>query len=355
MRRVISFALSLVIMLALIAVIPVTVSAETASAPSTALSFYGASLTLEDNIAANYNVYSSLFTQSGYSNPYVVFEFNGKTTTVDTYRVSGNMYVFDFKDIAPNQMKDTIKATLYATYNGTEYSAAAPDFSVAQYCYGMLSVATGKEYAELRTLLVDLLQYGTASQKYTNYKLDNLASAELTADQRAMGTSTTPSTGSALDTEFAVVPNASVNWYGAALVLDDSIVIRLVIHAESVDGLVAKIVSDGDDEWTIDSSKFKSVGSGYYYIDFDGLDASQMRDIVYATVYNGDTAVSNTLSYSIETYAYLNQDSGNTNLKNLLVAMMRYGDSAYNYITEDPVEPEEDPDAGWSDWWTPEY
>jgi hypothetical protein len=80
-----------------------------------------------------------------------------------------------------------------------------------------------------------------------------------------------------------------------------------------------------------------------------------MRELVYVTVYDGDTAVSNTLCYSIESYAYAKQNDSDTNLKNLLIAMMRYGDAAYNFITDDAPADKEDPDAGWSDWWTPQY
>lgn len=353
MQRVLSVVLSLAIMLTLIAAVPVTVSA--ADTPSTSLSFYSRTLALEDNLTIDYNINATLFTEVGYTDPYVVFEFNGQQTTVTSYRVKDGKYSFSFENIAPNQMKDTIKATLYATYNGTTYSAAAPDYSVAQYCYTMLGRATGSEYAEFRTLLVDLLQYGAASQIYAGYKTDDLANAELTSEQRAMGTSTTPSLGSALDAEFAVVPNPTVSWRSVSLVLDSAIVIRYKINAATSENLSAKITTDSDQEWTIDGSEFVRASEGVYNIEFSGLDAGQMRDNVYITIFDGDTAVSNTLCYSVETYVYNKQNNGDTNFVNLIIAMMRYGDSAYDYITEDAPDNSEDPDEGWSDWWTPEY
>ena len=51
------------------------------------------------------------------------------------------------------------------------------------------------------------------------------------------------------------------------------------------------------------------------------------------TVYNGDTAVSNTIRYSIESYAYAQQNSTDANLVELVKAMMKYGDSAKAYIS----------------------
>ncbi len=56
-----------------------------------------------------------------------------------------------------------------------------------------------------------------------------------------------------------------------------------------------------------------------------------MSEPVYLTVYENDEAVSNTLSYSIESYAYSKQTSTDTNLTNLLEAMMKYGNSACAY------------------------
>lgn len=104
-----------------------------------ALAFKGASLTLHHNLAINYKVDKALFETVGYTNPYVVFEVGGKKTTVKAYAVEGNRYVFRFRNIAPNQMNDTIYATLYATYNGVEYASETREYSVAEYCYSTLN------------------------------------------------------------------------------------------------------------------------------------------------------------------------------------------------------------------------
>ena len=56
-----------------------------------------------------------------------------------------------------------------------------------------------------------------------------------------------------------------------------------------------------------------------------------MRDKVWFTIYEGDTAISNTLQYSIETYAYRNQSTTTNGLGELVIAMMKYGDAAYKY------------------------
>ena len=59
-----------------------------------------------------------------------------------------------------------------------------------------------------------------------------------------------------------------------------------------------------------------------------------MRDTVYVTVYRDGIAVSNTITYSIESYAYAKRNDSNTALTDLLIAMMKYGDSAARYINK---------------------
>ena len=56
-----------------------------------------------------------------------------------------------------------------------------------------------------------------------------------------------------------------------------------------------------------------------------------MRKKIYATVMQGDVAVSNTYCYSIESYAASMKGKHGEKLDNLLDAMMRYGDSAAKY------------------------
>ena len=65
---------------------------------------------------------------------------------------------------------------------------------------------------------------------------------------------------------------------------------------------------------------------------FSGLSVRQMRESVFVTVYEGSTRVSNTLRYSVETYAHSKLNDTNVKLVDLVKAMMRYGISAENYL-----------------------
>ena len=115
--------------------------------------------------------------------------------------------------------------------------------------------------------------------------------------------------------------------------LEDSVTIRLKLKTDSVEDLTVKI-TDGVSNWTVEATDLVEYEDGKYYVYFNGLHAGKMRDKVYFTAYRGDTAVSNTLQYSIASYAYTNRNADTVAypyLAELVKAMMKYGDSAYNY------------------------
>ena len=110
------------------------IASKEAYADEVALVFSGASLTLYNDISINYKVSKALLEENGYINPYVEFVLNGKKTIVKSYRVDGDKYIFDFANLAPNQMNDIIYATLYATKAGELYASEVTQYSVADYC-----------------------------------------------------------------------------------------------------------------------------------------------------------------------------------------------------------------------------
>ena len=178
--------------------------------------------------------------------------------------------------------------------------------------------------------MVDLLNYGSASQLYTGHNRENLANAQLTDEQKSWGTSDQPELETVKDTAYKTIDNPTVTWKGVGLNLEKSVTMRFKIAADSIEGLSVKVESESGGEWTIPAESFVKADDGYY-IYFDGLNAGQMSESVYLTVYDGDAAVSNTIRYSVESYAYAKQGDTDTALTNLLSAMMKYGHSAHTY------------------------
>lgn len=313
------------------------------------LKFSGASLNLHDDLSIKYMVKTSLFEAGAYENPYVIFKMNEKEAKVTEYTTMVNdgveYFVFRFKNIAPHQMNDTVYATLYGTYDGTEYASETVEYGVGTYCYNMLEKRSPSndpkgEYAKLRSLLVDLLGYGAKSQIYVNYKAEkpeDLAGSMLTEEQIGWGTvGEIRELTSVLNTKYTIIENPTAKWRGAGLNLLDSIRMRFLLQTDELEGVTVKVTSNVG-TWNIGNDKFKAVtvnGEAMYEVFFSGLNAAQLSETVYVTAYKNGVAISNTVCYSVESYVSAKQKDGNTKLVELVKAMMKYGDSAKAYVTE---------------------
>lgn len=305
--------------------------------------FAAASLTLTDSVQVNFLADRTLFVTSGYENPYAIFEFNGSETRVDAYSDGDGYYRFSFDKVAPHMMGMTIKATLYAEKNGVLYHGGVLEYSVKQYCDNMLKSGSGAS-DKLKTLVVDLLNYGTAAQLYMDHATSqaNLVNNDLTAAQKALGTSATPAMTSIKDGAVGSVTNPEVTWTAVGLYLRDNVSFRFeFVPPANTSGLTAKIWDDNGHEWTYGADSFvtpspaNADGSTYLY--FNGYGASRFRDAVNVAFYRNGTKVSNTLRYSVESYcctmgtANAGSDQDAVALKNLAIALMKYGDSVVRY------------------------
>ena len=97
-------------------------------------------------------------------------------------------------------------------------------------------------------------------------------------------------------------------------------------------GVLDKVIVLDGESYEIPATEFTLV-NGYtnrYYVYFNKATASQMSMPVLATIVRGETEISNTVQYSIESYIHANRGA-DTNLSRLAEAMMKYADSAADY------------------------
>lgn len=286
--------------------------------------FSGWSLTLYDNLSLNFTVNAEFFT-NGYSNPSATFAIGERTVVVSEYTEKDGKYVFTLSDIAPYEMTLTIHATLSATKND-ETVTSNTEKTIKEYCLQILNDPT--KDAKVKTLVVDLLNYGAASQTYADKYTDALANAGLTDAQKELGTQVDPTLDTVANSAYVKVDNAKATWVGAQLLLVDTVEMNFVFRANSTEGLVVKVVTTSN---TYTITEFGAYGEGAYVASFSAFNAAQMSEIVDVTVYEGDTAVSNTYRYSIESYACAKQGDKDADLASLVNAMMKYGNSAKAY------------------------
>ncbi len=290
-------------------------------------SIYGASLTLENNIAVNYYV-EELYVETSSTTPTMDITFMGETTTgIEGKRVeteTGVYYVYTFAEVNPKYLGENISATLNVTYDGNAETIVKDTFSVETYCKDTLDKP--ETIDSLKTLIVDLLNYGAAAQTYAGYKTNDLVNAEF-GDYQTYATTATPTMNDVLARGDET--GKAVTWYGASLVLTDNVVAKFFFTADDATNYTAKVTVEGTE--TVINEIVKE--GKYYTFEFDALNATQLSSAITVEIYNGSELVSSTLTYSVETYAANKANDTDQNLADLVVAMMKYGNAAKLYAT----------------------
>ena len=274
-----------------------------------------ASLSIGESLAMNYYV----TTGANLDDAVMYFTFNNETYPVDGELQSDGRYVFTLNEIAPQYMGENIKAELKF---GEFLLAVQENYSVKTYAQNKLN--DDESSTELKQLLTDMLYYGVAAQTYK--EKDNLSLGDI--ENLLLSASTATPEDS--DYVFALGNNLEVSSYPAyftgANVWFDT-VNKLAISFKLQDGadvnkVTATVQKDGEEATTavIDGNKIYSAG--IYATDF-------ATEYTFVLMYDG--VVMQTLTYTVNTYAYQKRNSGN-NLGELVLALYRYGKSAEAYI-----------------------
>lgn len=294
------------------------------------------SLNLASDISVNYVVKSELL--SPYDSYYLecalpVYEGNALVGT-ETVRLQpelrGTNYYFVLDGLSAKQMNNVISATLYMTKDGRQYQSASDSYSIATYAYNQLNGANKTD--SLKAMCANLLRYGAMAQKQFAYRTDALADAGMTTAHRAYLTDL--STVKMQDYRKQINDHAAptVPWKSTTLELGNKVIMCLVVNLAGYTGDASALTmrlsyqrADGTSVSETLPLELYNEDAQTYAVRYDGLLASQMRCIVRAAVYEGDTRVSKTVEYSIESY-------GGRNPGDLTRAMLAYGDSANTFF-----------------------
>ncbi len=280
-----------------------------------------ASLSLAENIEVNYYV----TVPDGFTDPYMVFEFNSKEFLVNKHTTdSSGELKFVFQNVYPQMLGNNISATLwgYSVNDGEWASVTIANYSVRQYCINVLRSTTDES---LKTLISDLLVYAEKTQLYRNYKTDALVTEDI---------SISPSKFEALDksyNRFLLTGENDVNvrYSSVSLLLKSDMTLKLGITTNDPSPYTF-VIKNGSKEYTYTSEDLY-YDDGRYYLEFTGIMAVQFDNTIVATIRRGNTQVGQTLTYSVNSYIQKYQNHTDESLRDLLRAIFNYGRSAYAY------------------------
>ena len=309
------------------------------------------SISLGNNLTIYYLVPVSYL--EGYENVRLHAEKNkyngdGSSFTVEEYEITDytidrkngvDRYKFAFSNIAAKEIGDDVVVKVLADKAGVTYSSQEDLYSVK--IYAMNQVTKSTTAANLKTLLVDLLNYGAAAQTYFKYRTNSMANADLTAEQQALGTQTLGQLSSCEATE--TTPGATAHFSSKSVVLDSEIVLKYYMtfdEGQSLDYVRVEFsyVTAVGTPTTVsfDASEFEyEAAKDRYAIRLRTIAVKDAGQPVTAKIYDGSTLISDVFTYSIETYAYKQlekQDLG-AGARAIITAMMIFCKSAESYFT----------------------
>ena len=275
---------------------------------------------------------------SGASDSYT---WENRVITEYTYDTEKGMYRFMFRGINATEMGSTLKTTLKTEIGNQTYASSEKQFSIKQYAKQLLESkmgSTDKIDKLLCTLLVDMLNYGSAAQNYFGFHTGSLANSDLTSAQKALASE--PMTSLTSSHSETPISGAEITFKGIALECDSTIdlVTYVDIPQAPEKSVYAEISYDSFDGYPIVQRVYASdfVYDTYYKlyrVEFTGVSALYFRTPMTLVFRDGDRQISSTMTYSYETYIreILNSSQATQPMKTVATNLMNYCNSAINY------------------------
>ncbi len=251
------------------------------------------------------------------------FDFKGEEIWAEGVQ-SGNQYTFSLPNILPQDMGETISAELYI---GDTLKDTVSDYSMKQYCMNQLALSTDED-VELRAMLVSILNYGAAAQTYFEKDVDNLATKDLTADQKAYLSDYDISQATGVITDLVTgTPDANYTWNAATLSLENLIKVRLKFTATDIENTRIKI-----GEVIYDAEDFVATAGGKYFVYTEGIYATDFNKTITAMFVDAaGNQVGEKVEYSVNTYLSYASGLEGDSLQALVQAIYNYGMASVEY------------------------
>ena len=238
----------------------------------------------------------------------------------------------------------------YIREDGTYvYGRIITNYSPRRYCYNMLKDSNLSDDA----LMVAILNYGAAAQKYFNYRLDDLMNSDLPEEQKNFnwdGSLVRTDWSVSTEKEGSLVRNKSVvtsrGGYLTLLGAIDYVYYIKVADTVNVANIEMLYWTEADynslDVLSVENAGGKLTeyewvtSKSRYEFTFEGLPAKEMFEAIYTCVVVTDTEgnvyYGGVVPYCPERYGTLNANSSDAATAELAKTLVIYGDAARNYF-----------------------
>ncbi len=314
------------------------------------------SLILENSLTINFRMTKANVT--GFSN--IVIKANTLFDGIKVFNApvkdDGTYYQYSI-GLPPQYVKDNIDVVAYSTIqkDGQTVQVWGPTYSRSVLTYvnsqinnsAIASDSASAKYKALRTMLVDMLNYGAAAQVKANYDTANLANAGLTETQKSWASADIASWNTVKSYNAETIENPTARFAAGALKLDDAVVPKMTFALKDgvvdINDITMKVTVGGqtftynaiDNPENFENYKQNVNGAlgveNRYFFYFDDILANQMFDTIRFQIFVNGVAVSSVCTYSVESYVYDAYNISSDADKVLLRSMMKYGKAATIY------------------------
>lgn len=305
-----------------------TFTAEYAS-KSPAVSLYGRSITLKDNIDVNY--YMEMSDSVFEHDAYLEFKIGGQTYKLnasDAAEVNENgktLYKFSCP-VNAAQMSDTIETRIVIDNKTKEEFS----YSVKEYASELLSKSN--EYpTETVKLVKALLNYGTAAQTFFKYNTDKPANAILSDTDKAVAAADFDAYKAVIKADSANGAIDGLTYYGSSLICKSEMTVRhyfILDNGSDINNYKFNYIDTEGYEVSLIPKKVSD--GGVYCVDISGITACSLNNNYVCRVTGMDNSQTIELDYGPLSYAYsvANSKDSSKELKNLMNALYMYSEMA---------------------------
>lgn len=254
----------------------------------------------------------------------VKFTRNGKSVWAGGVLRDDGKYRFAYEGITPQCMADIISIELYYGENKIDEKK----YSIKEYCDTIAASSTtslnisAQQFAKLKTMLADMLTYGSKAQVFANYNTSTLADSSdwvsKWVSQYVKPENIKSLSGSGDGARIG----------GAGLILENTVKIYYNITTDDAENVTAVLKRN---DVTVLEKKVSQLdkANGVYRFVSNGISARNFNDKFELELYkNGDMVHSCT--YSVNSYIAVMD--GNAAVGELIKALGSYGKSALAYV-----------------------
>jgi len=279
----------------------------------TKITVVGANMTLGNDLKMNFMIKKSDM-QEGFVA--MVSQAGAEPVALELWDYNALYYAASYS-VAAKEMTDVLSVEIY----DADGYLVSNEFTrtIKQYAMTLLNNASQK--ASLKSVIVDMLNYGTEAQKYFGHNEDAYANAEVTEEQQ-----TTYATATV---ECVNNQQSITNFVGSNLSLEDSILLNVFFKVTYSDALTATVSFTDYQGKEVTAEGELSKYSSMTKCVINQIVLADAKRPVTVTVYDGENVVGQGVE-SVESYIARNLTNESTGAINM--AIMKFSASAYAHL-----------------------